>query len=151
MYKNIKKYFHYLLIFFFIYSLSADATEIISLQQYLTQVRQHNIGLAGSCLAAIGAKQRANEGKLLTEPTFFAEGQHLTNSANPNWSTLSGSQNLQSYHLQSLRAGISENSPLGIKSKLYYNYQHQKITGADPFLAQLKIPPPLRFLKWIYP
>lgn len=121
-----------MLIFFSIYFCSnVNANSCLTLPQYLDQVRHHNVGLAGNRLLAIGTKLRACESSLAMQPTFFAEGQYLKNTANPNWALTTGN-GLQSYQSQSYRAGIAENTPYGINGKLYYNYQNQRATDISP-------------------
>lgn len=104
----------------------------ISLNEYINQVINNNRGLAGSSLRASGAKQRVGEGKLLMRPSFFAEGQYLKNSYDPDWSPIIGNTT----DLQTYKAGISQVTPYGLQGKVYYNYQHQTINGIPPLLNQ---------------
>jgi outer membrane protein TolC len=117
------------LILFIIFSPSANAAKsCLSLNSYLTQVRKFNVGLAGWSMIGQAAKNRIGEGRLLMKPTLFGEGQYLKNSYNPNWSPATGnSSSLQSYSM-----GVSETTPFGLRGKIYYNYQHQRVNGISP-------------------
>jgi outer membrane protein TolC len=117
----------------FVSSLTSRAfaqTVNLSLSNYLNQVKKCNEGLQGSVMIATGALQRAGEGRLLTTPKFFAEGQYLKNRYDPNWSPIAGNSNT----LQSYQVGVSQTTPYGVQGKLYYNYQHQTINGISPLI-----------------
>lgn len=108
------------------------ASTNLSLEQYLTQVKQCNAGFQGSTLIAIGAKQREQEAKQVTSPKLFGEGQYIKNAYDPSWSPIAGNSN----SLQSYQVGISQTTPYGVQGKLYYNYQHQSIYGLPAPLSQ---------------
>jgi outer membrane protein TolC len=124
------------LILFIIFSPSANAAKsCLSLNSYLTQVRKFNVGLAGWSMIGQAAKNRIGEGRLLMKPTLFGEGQYLKNSYNPNWSPFTGnSSSLQSYSM-----GVSETTPFGLRGKIYYNYQHQRVNGISPLVDHTSV------------
>lgn len=108
------------------------ANKELSLNNYLEQVRVYNCRLKSSELTARGAHQRIGEGKLLTRPRLFAEGQYVTNSYNSAWSPIAGTSD----QLQSYQVGLSQMTPYGVQGKLYYNYQKQNLHGVSPLLDQ---------------
>lgn len=134
MYKIKKRCIHWVLcctvLSFFTIKISANSNTL-TLDEYLCQVREHNQGLHGSYLIASGSSQRAGEGRLLTRPKIFAEGQYVRNNVNPNWLPTTGNNRFQSYQL-----GIMQTTPYGVQGKLYYSYQHQTINGITPLFHQ---------------
>lgn len=133
--KNLKLNFIWLAIFFSWFSPSLAQGTNLSLNQYLHQVQQGNKGIAGAALTSQGACLRAVEGKLLTAPRFFAEGQYINNTYDPDWSPLSGYGN----SLQSYQVGISQNTPYGLQGKVYYSYQRQSINGIPPYFSSTNL------------
>jgi outer membrane protein TolC len=104
----------------------------LSLDDYLCQVRKYNLDIAASVLIARGTKERAGEGKLIMQPSLFAEAEYLKNNYNPTWSPIAGN----SSHLQTYKVGISQTTPYGLEGRVYYNYQHQTINGIPSLIPR---------------
>jgi outer membrane protein TolC len=101
----------------------------LPLNQYLEQVKQNNLGLQGSRKISYGASQREGEGRQITKPSLFAQGEYLKSVNNP-LAGIAGTDSQQ----QSYKLGLSQTTSFGLQGRIYYDYQHQSFSGINPTL-----------------
>ena len=103
-------------------------TAALSKDDFLRQVEEKNQSITASKLIVNGTSERANEGKLLFKPNFFAQAQ---TSADKKPTTNLGSQGDRTDY-QLLKAGISEQFNFGLQTQLSYTTSHTKIYDSSP-------------------
>jgi outer membrane protein TolC len=100
----------------------------LSLEQYLNQVKNKNLGYKGAVEKAQGAESRSREADLLTSPYFFANGQWVNSELQTTNVNATGS----STQARQFSLGLTQNTTIGLQAKLYYNLNYTDITGGNP-------------------
>jgi len=105
---------------------SLNAAEVLTLEKYLTKVRENHTGYQASRNISEGSGARAKEADLLFAPQLFLNAQK-TSDAKPNANpTFQGEKTLfDSYSL-----GVSKLTSFGLQTKLSYNVNYTEIIGA---------------------
>lgn len=109
------------------------AGERLSLEGFLSQVRQGHLGVKGALEASAGARQRSVESGLLFAPALSLSVQ-LAKDDKPTMNpTFQGTGSVaNAYSL-----GISQQTRFGLQGKISYNLNYYSIAGANPaFLSQ---------------
>ncbi len=89
----------------------------LSLQDYLSQVKDQNTGYRGSVSSSQGAELRAHEADLHTAPTAFVNYQYSHDGRPPQIPLFV--YDFQDTHTVSV--GVSKQTLFGLQAKLYYN------------------------------
>lgn len=105
----------------------------LSLQEYLTEVKQKHDGFKAAEEASSGAKLRVNEGKLLLAPTIFGSTQYTHDERPTLAPAFQGNKTL----LESYSLGVSQLTSFGLRAALSYNINSTNIQGISPGLVSL--------------
>lgn len=130
----MKKFSYFSFTILFLLIGSSSNAQILTLEQYLNEVKTKHDGLRAALALGEGARLRADEGALLTFPTIFANVQIADDkkpTANP---AFSGNETA----FQGYSFGVSEQTNFGLSAKLSYTVNYTRVTGANP--AFLPIP-----------
>jgi outer membrane protein TolC len=100
----------------------------LSLNDFLKQVEDKNQSITASKLTQSGAREHANEGKLIFRPNLFVNGQWAVDkkpTANVN---VQGDRTDNSY----FTTGLVQQFNFGLQGKLSYSLSHTRIYNASP-------------------
>src|SRR6185437_1813557 len=100
----------------------------LTLDQYLSQVRQSNDGIRGAETSQSGDQNAAQESILPFSPQFFATFQHSDDQRPTLVPVFEGTRNI----IDQEEMGISKNFDFGLESKLYYSVGSETYFGIDP-------------------
>ncbi|MGE0615800.1 MAG: TolC family protein [Bacteriovoracia bacterium] len=121
------------------------APAVLTLEQYLNQVREQNTGVRAATSARDAARDRVGEGETLLAPTLFAQFQWADDRAPKDNPTLQGTRTVQN----SYQFGVSKQTTFGLFGRFYYTTAFTGITGADasfvPFPEFYTAKPTLEF------
>lgn len=119
---------------------AAAPSEVLTLDVYLSQVREKHEGLKALALTSEAAMQRSSEKNLLTAPSLFSNVQ-VASDAKPNMApALLGTQT----NNDNFSVGVSKLTDFGLNAKLYYTLAYTDIEGMDPSIFQnIGLPPQL--------
>ena len=106
--------------------------ETLTLESYLSEVRQKNTAIRGSLETSAGAMARSHEADLLTRPAVFGNWRwssdgSLANSIIPLEKTISNS----------FSAGVSQTTSFGLSARLYYSLNYTDLVGVSPAFAPI--------------
>lgn len=111
----------------FIYAQSVPAKSILSLPDFLVQVKKGHGGYVSSQATIEGNKLRGHEQDLLTMPSLIGSAQYL-NDKRESGSPLQGDEmRSTAYSL-----GIRKTTEFGLETKILYNHVNTSIPGANP-------------------
>jgi outer membrane protein TolC len=106
------------------FSLSADG---LTLESYLSQVKQKHSGFQASSLTSQGALERSAEASLLVTPSLFSQLQYSDDqkpTVNPDFF---GSRTV----FQNYTLGVAEQTKFGLSAKLSYNITRTELFGVN--------------------
>ncbi len=107
--------------------LAQEKTEL-SLEQYLSQVRQENLGARSSTLGSEAGFLRSDEGDLITAWTPFFNASFGVDERETVVTAFQGtSTSTNSYSL-----GIRKLTDFGLQTSLYYGLVYQNVEGVNP-------------------
>ena len=114
-------------------NVSLAATEVLSLDQYLNQVKAKGTNYLAAFSTSQGALKRSNESDLLISPTLFSNIQIGTDRSPRNNPSFEGTRADQ----QSFELGVSQVTTFGLSGRIYYSLSNTTIYGASSsFLPQ---------------
>lgn len=111
--------------------LFAQNSRILSLEEYLTQVKSVNQGYQGAVEGGLGASERAKEGALFFSPTFFTSYQYEDDRKPKTSSSFQGNKSV----FNTFEVGINQRTRIGLTSTLSYNLIHTDISGVNSTLV----------------
>lgn len=119
-------------LFFILFS---THTFSMTLEAYLSEVKEKNAGLVGTKKSAEGKALRVNEYGALFKPSFFFNGQYIDDERPTNAPGFQGTQTIRKIY----QGGFTELFPTGTKTTLSYNMYYTEINGSSPlFLPKNK-------------
>ncbi len=119
-------------LFFFSSSLSLG-TELLTLKDYLSQVKQKHLGYQASQWVSQGVLERTGEATLLTFPSLISNVQYLDDRKPTNNPSFLGNRTVfQSYSL-----GIAEQTKFGLSAKLIYTVTRTELFGVNQAFVPL--------------
>lgn len=104
------------------------ANGVLTLDEYLSQVRAGNTGLQAASKASTGASERSEEGQLLLAPTFFGD----VHRSDDERETLNPSFQGTKTKITSYQLGVSKLTTFGLQGRLYYETTNLEVIGANP-------------------
>jgi outer membrane protein TolC len=104
------------------------ATTILTVENFLTQVKQSNPSIESSLLLEQAADELQNEGRHLYAPSLFAEYAHVYDKRPTLIPAFQGNKTVQDI----LKSGINHQSGFGLQSSVYYAMNTSTIFGVDP-------------------
>lgn len=107
---------------------STAAGAPLTVADYLGQVAERHDGVRAAAEGEAGARERAAEGRILTAPTLFVEGERSLDASPKNFVAAEGERVERS----SAKAGVSQVLPFGANAKVYYAFSRNDLNGADP-------------------
>lgn len=106
-----------------------QAATKLTLDEYLSQVKSKLPGYRGAQESAAGASERSGEGLLLTTPTFFFNGQWVSDAKLPAIPVF----NYEKVNSNSYSLGIAQQTRFGLQGRLSYNIGY--LSYVNPTLA----------------
>lgn len=108
-------------------------TKALSINGYLKQVTDSNIGYKAALTSQAGAEDQFFEGRLITMPQVFGNLQYSDDKRlGPN-SALYGNET----KVTAISLGVSEATSFGLSGKIYYNLNTVSVLGVNPMILQL--------------
>ena len=101
-------------------SICAAHADILSVDQYLEQVKKQNTGYTGAVMSSMGALEHSNEGNLLVQPMAFADLQYTRDNKIPSFPGFVYSR----FDTQFYDLGVSETTTFGLQARLYYAFDY---------------------------
>lgn len=100
----------------------------LSMDAYLSQVREGNGGYRASSLISEGAQAASKEGKLLTRPNAFSEYRYVNDRTPQVFSDAFGDQTIT----QTATAGVSQKTNFGTEVRAGYRFDDIRLKGVNP-------------------
>lgn len=119
---------------FFIDFCHSSEKKILSLSDYLSQVKVQHQGILGLEETSSGAELRSKEGSLLLSPTIFTNAQ-VNFDEKPNFSVATQGNKTT---MGNFTFGVSQQTNFGLQAKLYYNLGHYSVEGVNPALVPMR-------------
>ncbi len=117
-------------------SASSRAESILPLEDYLSQVRQHNDNYRGWALARQAALERERSKDLITSPSAFANARFSRDEKLPTFPVFSYDR----YDTRNYSAGVQGRSRFGLAAKLSYEMDYTDYVGvSDPAFARVPL------------
>jgi outer membrane protein TolC len=111
----------------FIVSSMSFSADLLTLQDYLVQVKQKHLGYQASQLVSQGAKERVGEASLLTSPSLISNIQYLDDQKPTNNPAFLGNRTVfKGYSL-----GVAEQTGFGLAAKLSYTVNRIELFGVN--------------------
>jgi outer membrane protein TolC len=107
---------------------TSSLADVMTLDEFLNQIKSTHQGLKSSTLAAEAAAERSVEGEMVYAPTVFATLQTAVDKKEQP----SPAQSRDSASVTSVQAGVQKVTDFGLTSKVYYGVSQTKISGANP-------------------
>ena len=107
----------------------AEAGPVLSLGQFLDQVKGRHDGVRASQNASAGARERSREGELLTTWTGIGSAQYISDS------TPSSSLSIGSTQATAFSLGVSKLTDFGLTAKATYSLTNSNLSNVPAALA----------------
>lgn len=126
--------FQRVILLFLLVIAPTQAAKALTLEQYMTEVREKNGGIVGLKSSSEAKKLRRDEGGMFFRPSFFLTGEYYDDQRPTNAPVFQGTQTLR----HTIRGGLAQNFRTGTKATLSYNVYKTQINGVSGALIPNK-------------
>ena len=123
----------YMICVFIVLFISAASADMLRLENYLDQVKTSNHAFRSAKEIGSASELISEKNILLVFPSVFGQVQQLSDSRETTNPIFQGDKS-QALNYQ---LGISEQTPIGLDAKLYYDMTKTKISGASSTFVQI--------------
>jgi hypothetical protein len=112
---------------------SVRGAQVLTLSDFLSQVKEKHLGYQASQLVSQGAMERSQEGELLTSPQLFSNVSYLDDQKPTNNPAFLGRRTVyENYTL-----GVAQQTSFGLSARLSYKVTRTELFGVNSAFVPL--------------